>query len=895
MTRLLRRLRYLLQRDRHERELDDELRFHPEMKRQELESRGLDRAAATTAARRALGNLPLTRDHVRDVWIAPWLPGALQDYRLGLRMLLKYPGLTLAGGLALAIAIGIGAGWYDLAGKLLAPTIPLPEGDRLVLIETRNTLTNEPERRVVREFLDWRRELRTIEKLGAYRTDTRNLVVGNAAPEPIRMAELTAAAFGTARVPPLLGRTLLDADERPGAPRVVVLGYDVWQRFLAGRDDVVGSTVTLGNAPATVIGVMPEGFRYPVNHEAWTPLSLRASYGALEGGAINVIGRLAPGVTRERAAVELRVLGERAAAALPATHEHLRPSVMRPGETRDALGDAHDVPDIAQFSLRNGPVLLVLLIACMSVGTLVYARTATREGEITLRFALGASRARVIGQLFVEALVLASVAAAVGLVAADRAMAWGIENLNRASGGLFWMTPGLKLSTIGYAGGLAVVSAAMLSLLPALKATEGRVQSHLANRGTGGATLRFGRVWTGAMIVQVALTAIGIPVALESAIEALRTLEIRAEFPGREYLAARIDVERTFEEEATPAFEARRARTFEELQRRIAEEPGVVAVTFADRAPGSAPTTRFGEVESSRDAGPAYDDVFWTSEVGPGFFEAVDRPVVAGRGFHGGDRSPGARTVIVNEAFAREFSRAPRRGSPVGARLRYPASSARPDAPAAEPWFEIVGVVRNVGLDPDDWGGERPYVFHAASAGTLSPFVAIVRVRGDPATLAARLTVIAADVDAGLSVQDARPLNAWIRQRDVSLTMQIGALAGVTSLVLFLSALGIFSLVSVSVSRRTSEIGLRAALGANPRHLLAGILSRAMVLVGSGIAAGAALLLLFVAESRSLEEVALYAGYLGVTSAVGRGRWSRCARHPGCPPSRLRLPPRRAR
>ena len=252
----------------------------------------------------------------------------LQDYKLGLRMLLKYPGLTLAGGLALAIAIGIGAGWYDLMGKFMAPTIPLPEGDRLVLIETQNTLTNAPEPRVVRDFLEWRRELRTIEDLGAYRTDTRNLVVGNAAPEPIQMAELTAAAFGTARVPPLLGRALLDSDEMPGAPSVVVLGYDVWQRSLGGRQDVVGSVVKLGNTPATVIGVMPEGFGYPVNHDAWTPLSLRASYDALEGGAISVIGRLAPGVTREQANAELRVFGERTAAALPATHEHLRPRVM---------------------------------------------------------------------------------------------------------------------------------------------------------------------------------------------------------------------------------------------------------------------------------------------------------------------------------------------------------------------------------------------------------------------------------------------------------------------------------------------------------------------------------------------------------------------------------------
>ena len=149
-------------------------------------------------------------------------------------------------------------------------------------IETQNTLTNEPERRVVRDFLEWRREMRTIEGLGPFRASIRNLVAGNAAPEPIRMAELTAAAFGTARVPPLLGRGLLDSDVMPGAPSVVVVGYDVWQRSLGGRQDVIGSVVKLGDTPATVIGVMADGFGYPVNHDAWTPLSLRASYEALE-------------------------------------------------------------------------------------------------------------------------------------------------------------------------------------------------------------------------------------------------------------------------------------------------------------------------------------------------------------------------------------------------------------------------------------------------------------------------------------------------------------------------------------------------------------------------------------------------------------------------------------
>ena len=149
-----------------------------------------------------------------------------------------------------------------------------------------------------------------------------------------------------------------------------------------------------------------------------------------------------------------------------------------------------------------------------------------------------------------------------------------------------------------------------------------------------------------------------------------------------------------------------------------------------------------------------------------------------------------------------------------------------------------MGVVRDVGLDPDDSGDEQPYVFHAASAGTVSPLVMSVRVRGNPATLAARLPFIAAHVDARLFVQDSRPLDEWVRQRDDGLTMQAGALAAVTLLVLFLSALGIFSLLSVSVSRRTREIGLRMAVGANPRHVLAGILSRGTVLMGSGITAG---------------------------------------------------------
>jgi predicted permease len=764
-------------------------------------------------------------------------------------MLLKYPGLTIAGGLALAIAIGTGAAWYDVSGKFLSPSIPLPDGGRLVSIDTRNTLTGEAEPRVTRDFLEWRRELRAIEGLGAYRTDTRNLVAGNAAPEPIRMAALTAAAFAAARVPPLLGRGLLESDEWPGAPGVVVIGYGVWQRAFGGRQDVVGSVVKLGNAPATVVGVMPDGFRYPLNYAMWTPLPLRATYAPLEGDAIGVIGRLAPGVTREQAEAELRVLAERASGALPATHRHLKPRVLH-------LGEESLAPDVAVLAMRNLPVLVVLLIACVSVGTLIYARTAIREGEIAVRTALGASRRRILGQLFVEALLLASIAAAAGLIGADAVATWVVGAFNQASGGVpFWITPGLAPSTILYAMGLAALTAAMLSVLPALKATHaGLLQAHLANRGAGGATLRFGRVWTGAMIVQVSLTAMAIPIALESASEAKRNADIRAAFPSRDYLAARIGVD--------IASGGDPARMFAELQRRIAQEPGVVAVTFADRVPGGRTLSRPAQVEPTAAATP-FADTFNTSAVGPGFFETFDRPIVAGRAFHGGDFTPGTRTAIVNEAFARAFSRQAGGGSPIGARLRYDASSS----------FEIVGIVRDLGLDPDDLGHEQPFVFHASPAATVSPFVLNVRVRGNPAALAARLPVVAQEADAGLLVAESRPLEDWLEQRHGSLDSLVAAQAAVNGLALFLSAMSLFSLVSVSLSRRRREIGVRSALGASPRHLLGGVVSRALVIMGSGVAAGGVIVVSSLAmgagpSGRPADDIPPFAVWLAVTASV---------------------------
>jgi hypothetical protein len=257
--------------------------------------------------------------------------------------------------------------------------------------------------------------------------------------------------------------------------------------------------------------------------------------------------------------------------------------------------------------------------------------------------------------------------------------------------------------------------------------------------------------------------------------------------------------------------------------------------------------------------------------VGPGFFEAFDRPIVAGRGFHGGDFSPAAHTVIVNESFVRGVQQG--MASPLGARLRY---ASRSGISAAEPPFEIVGVVQDLALDPGEQGEEPAYVFHTASAATVSPLTMSVRLRGNPAAFAARLPVVAAGVDGGLSVLEARPLAESIWQRDYWMVVPVAAVAGVSALVLLLSAMGLFALMSISVSRRTREIGVRVALGATPRHVLARLVVHALLLMGSGVVMGGGLVLLSVAwglgpTGRPAEDVVSFTAWIGMAAVVMLG------------------------
>lgn len=394
------------------------------------------------------------------------------DFKLGLRMLVRYPGLTVVAGLAMAFAIAIGAGSFEFVTDLFYPRIPLDEGDRLVEIRRWDLGTGEPESPSPHDFVTWQAELRAVDEIGATTSFEQNVSVPGGDTRTVRGAEMTAEAFRMARVAPLMGRLLLEADEEPGAAAVVVIGHEVWRTLFQVDPGVVGRTVLLGTEPATVVGVMPEGFGYPRSHDLWIPLRFDpAELQPGQGPPIGVVARLAPGVTMDEARTELAELGRRASLRFPETHGDLRPAIAPYGRI---LGIVVGVDMLVFYSLNVVFFALLMLLVCGNVALLLFARTAARESELVVRSALGASRRRIVTQLAAEALVLGGVAAALGLWAGGVGLQWVLELLRQQGMDSvfgFWFDRGLAPGTVTYALAFTSVAAIATGAVPALRVT----------------------------------------------------------------------------------------------------------------------------------------------------------------------------------------------------------------------------------------------------------------------------------------------------------------------------------------------------------------------------------------------------------------------------------------
>lgn len=798
--------------------------------------------------------------HVRDVWMWRWLGGFLLDFRLALRMLAKYPLLTIVASAGMAFGIAAGVGGFEIRAQLIDPTLPLDDGRRIVGLRNWDIRRNRLGPLSDAEFTAWRGQLRSLEDLGAFALVERNLIV-NGDVEPVRVAAMTASGFRIARVPPLLGRTLVETDELPNAPPVAVIGHSLWQRRFLGDPGIVGRSVRFGIEQTTIVGVMPETFGFPVAHQVWTPLRRQTLSNATDAAALQVFGRLARGAAIENAQAELTTVGLRMAADAPDTHRFLQPQVV---PYAHLISD----PRSAQLPLALANIFLIMLVVLIAanVALLMFARAAARESEIAVRNALGASRGRIVAQLFVEAVVLSGLSIIVGLAAARFALGsyWRMREADSGQPTAFWLNDSLALGTISYGVGLTMLGAVIIGVLPALNVTGRGLQARLRSSTAGGGGYRFGGVWTAVIVAQVAATVM-FPAAaffFHRAVVNEQTRDVG--FPAEQYLSARLtmgpaDTSGAFGETAD-GIGGRMASRVEELRRRLSAEPGVTAVTFAERLPGTLHPQALYEVEGE-DAPRADGYQVRTASVDADFFRALGAPVLSGRGFTPSDLASGREVAIVNASFVERILHG---RNPVGRRIRRAALGSER---APGPWIEIVGAVPDLGVI----GTEGIGLYRPLAPGYSTVHVAL-QMTGAPESFAGRLRALARDVEPTLRVYDVLPLDQvgadqWLESQFLS-----RLLAVLSGLALLLSLMAIYSVMAFTVVQRTREIGVRVALGAGRWRIVAAIVRRPLVQIGLGIAAGGPLVVLtFVGLFQSTPtpfEASLIAAYAALMLGV---------------------------
>jgi putative ABC transport system permease protein len=828
------RMRGFLRPGNLESDFDQEMAAHLEMAEEDGLRRGLTVEEARRAARVQLGGITQLRESSRAAWGLPWLDGFALDAKLGLRMLRRSWGLTLAGGLAMTIVIAIAAVVFVFLDEFMGRTAPpLDEGERVVALQSWDAEARRRRDVSRRDFERWGATLQSVEDLGGFQTIERRLMVESRPAEWVRVAEITASGFRLARVPPLLGRWIAEGDELVAAAPVVVIGYDVWQSRFASDRAVIGQTVRLGEILHTVVGVMPEGFAFPVNHRYWIPLRSDPSGSLKPAPEGAVFARLAPGVSLAGAQAELTTVGLLPPATGPTSGDARRPRVV---PYTFAFTDDVERGELA-WRQRIILLLVTLLLVppCLNIAILIYARTVTRQEEFAARFALGASRGRIVVQLCVEVLVLSSAAGAMALAITRPILTQIGEIIRRVpelGGSLpFWVDFDFSWRAALFVAGLSVLAALIAGLVPALQAT-GRVLP-TALRSLGSRTgIPLGATWTALIVAQVALALAGLPSAMELAWGHLRPAVLGPGFGAREFLTARLAVDSQSvpaAEADLPAFASRVRSLQAEVVRQIEAEPGVSAVTFAAALPGAEPLT-FVEMDEGGAGGRRIRRYVRANQVDRAFFAVFDVSAVAGRTFDGRDFGAAA-TAIVDQTFVRQVVGD---DNPLGRRVRpVPAAGSE-----AGPWYEIVGIVPD---RPANTSQGRMYVpARPGARGPASTLHLALHAGPDPAGMARRLQEIGTNLDPILRLNDVRRLDEVYGEAQMSSNLTSYALATVTLSVLLLSAAGLYALMSFTVTRRRREIGIRTALGAQPGRMLASIFARALWQIAVGVVVGVA-------------------------------------------------------
>ncbi len=746
------------------------------------------------------------------------LTSVVSDLRFALRAVVRRPLLSLILVLILGIGLGANAAMFSVVDTVLLEPLPYPQADRLVWMWSR-TPSGENNTVAAVDYVDYRERNTTLEYLAAYSTwPERYVITGGDEPEVLVGAAASSNLFRTLGVEPIVGRGLLPDDEDPTLGNPIVLGYGLWQRRFGGDAGVLGQTVSLEGNIYEVVGVMPAGFAFPSWAELWRPMRMNEPVAQGRGNNnFRVLGRLRPGITIEQAESELISIATGIAEEFPDYKQDWSVSLI---PLRDIfVGGVRGV-----LWILLGAVALVLLIACANVAALLLARATAREGEVAVRQALGASRGRVARQLLTESVVTALFGGALGL-----AVAYGaIEGLPRIGGESLSLLAGVDLDGTALAFTLIISMATgiLFGLAPAIRAPQLQLvdalkEGHRGMRGTGGLRLQSGLV-----IGQVALSLV---LLVSSGLLIRSFLKLQEEeigFQPRGVLTAQLRLP-----QAVYGVDRHPNLFYEAALERVRALPGVEAAGVITALPviGGFGPWNYVHAEGRPAATPAERRGAIRRVVTPGYFEAMGIPLIRGRTFGSSDIADSPNVAVISRSLADEFFPGE---DPVGRSIVLPGW----DPPV---YLEVVGVVGDVRPGSLEREMEPTMYWPMAQNGRLSTYM-VVRSSGEPAALVPTLRAAIREVDPNVPVSNLRPMSGVVSSslaQNRFRTLLLGAFAGVAML---LAALGLYGVLAQLVGRRTHELGVRIALGANRARVLGWVLRYGLRLAVIGIILGLA-------------------------------------------------------
>jgi predicted permease len=757
----------------------------------------------------------------------------MNDIRFALRLLGKSPGFTIVAILTLALGIGANSGIFTIVDAVMLSPLPYPEPDRLISMwettsrqrPSQSTSSGSsvggvvtPSRTTVSpaNLVDYQKGSHAFTAMAGIDRAGMNLT-GIGTPERLFGERVTANYFTVLGVQPAQGRAFTAEEDRPGNDRIVVITDELWRRRFGADSSLLGSAIQLEGENRRVIGIMPPGFQPPSQFgltdrlsflvPAAYPPELLAQHGDHE---INVIARLKPGATIEQARAEMDSVSAALEKEFPNTNRGIRTG-MAP------LSDDLARNVRTSILVLLGAVGLILLIACVNLANLLLARAVGRRREITIRFALGASRARVIGELLTQSAVLSAFGCGAGLAVG----AWTKQMLVKfAPAGIPRLdSAGFDPRVFLFTAGLSFATGMLFGLFPAWQVSKARPAESLKSSERGAvdrAVMRWRDVLMASEIAIAMVLLVGAGLLLRSFI---RLSGIELGFETEHVVAMNISLP-----EARYASADKRYAFFHDLADRVAALPGVSAVGFGNRMPMRGGWSGSFQLDSL----PGQDKDADLQAVSAGYFPTLGIPLLRGRGFSSADGAGAARVAIVNTAFARAFLNGQ---DPVGHQLRRNKST---------PWVTIIGVVGDIRRDGKAANIEPEVYFPAAQTDLYPVRIADLafRAAGNPKALVTAVQQQVWAIDKDQPVTNVKTLDEVISQAAARQRFQMLLLMLFAAIALALALVGVYGVISYAVSQRTSEIGLRIALGARPGDILRMVLRRSMLVAGAGIVAG---------------------------------------------------------